>query len=147
MKSFIYVTLLLITLTFCDDCSSKTKDQCTGTCKWTDGKAATCTKKTDCAAPTVDSTTSAKSCADATNCKLDSNSETCVSVATSCALKNDGTDCDSAAGCVYTAATEGKCSASSSGSGSSSGSDSDSSKSSAFGLKTSFLLSFLSFFF
>ena len=49
MKSFIYVTLLLIALSFCDDCSSKAKDKCTGSCKWTDGAAATCVKKTDCA--------------------------------------------------------------------------------------------------
>ena len=128
MKSFIYVTLLLITLSFCDDCSSKEKDKCTGSCKWTDGTAATCVKKTDCAAPSG----SPAACADATNCKLNDDSSACVSKADSCAVNAAGDACASAAGCVFTAATKGKCAESSSGS--------------AFGLKTSFLLIFLYFY-
>ena len=129
MKSFIYVTLLLIALSFCDDCSSKEKDKCTGSCKWTDGTAATCVKKTDCAAPSG----SPAACADATNCKLNDDSSACVSKADSCAVNAAGDACASAAGCVFTAATKGKCA--------------ESSSDSAFGLKTSFLLIFLYFFF
>ena len=131
MKSFIYVTLLLITLSFCDDCSSKEKDKCTGSCKWTDGTAATCVKKTDCAAPTT--VGGSPTCADTTNCKLNDGSTACVSVAESCAVNAAGDACASAAGCVFTAATQGKCA--------------ESSSDSAFGLKTSFLLIFLYLFF
>ena len=127
MKSFIYVTLLLIALSFCDDCSSKAKDKCTGSCKWTDGAAATCVKKTDCATAT---TTPSLTCADTTNCKVNDGSTACESIAASCALNSAGDACASAAGCVFTAATQGKCESSS-----------------AFGLKTSFLLIFLYFFF
>ena len=137
MKSFIYVTLLLITLSFCDDCSKKEKNDCTGSCKWTEGTAATCAKKTDCGTPTGTSPNLA--CSDATNCKVSDDESACVSKADTCALKDDNSACDDpAAGCVFTAATEGKCSESSS--------DSDTTKSSAFGLKTSFLLIFLYFF-
>ena len=137
MKSFIYVTLLLITLSFCDDCSKKEKNDCTGTCKWTDGTAATCVKKTDCAhTGTGDDIT----CSDTTNCEANSGKTACVSKADTCALKDDNSACDDPAdGCVFTAATEGKCAESSS--------DPDTTKSSAFGLKTSFLLIFLYFFF
>ena len=131
MKSFIYVTLLLIALSFCDDCSSKEKDKCTGSCKWTDGTAATCVKKTDCATAT---TTPSLTCADTTNCKVNDGSTACVSVATTCAVNTAGDACATpAAGCVFTAATQGKCA--------------ESSSDSAFGLKTSFLLIFLYFFF
>jgi hypothetical protein len=144
MKSFIYVTLLLIALSFCDDCSSKEKDKCTGSCKWTDGTAATCVKKTDCAAPTGED--EAKSCPDSTNCKLNEGKTACVSVAATCALKADNTACESADGCVFTDATEGTCSEADSDPDSDSDSDSDTTKSSAFGLKTSFLLIFLYFF-
>ena len=135
MKSFIYVTLLLITLSFCDDCSKKEKNDCTGTCKWTDGTAATCVKKTDCAhTGTGDGLT----CSDTTNCEANSGKTACVSKASTCAVNGAGTACEPAAGCVFTAATEGKCAESSS--------DTDTTKSSAFGLKTSFLLIFLYFF-
>ena len=131
MKSFIYVTLLLITLSFCDDCSKKEKNDCTGSCKWTEGTAATCAKKTDCGTPTGTSPNLA--CSDATNCKLNDDSSACVSKADSCAVNAAGDACASAAGCVFTAATKGKCA--------------ESSSDSAFGLKTSFLLIFLYFFF
>ena len=135
MKSFIYVTLLLITLSFCDDCSKKEKNDCTGTCKWTDGTAATCVKKTDCAhTGTGDGLT----CSDTTNCEANSGKTACVSKASTCAVNGAGTACEPAAGCVFTDATQGKCSESSS--------DPDTTKSSAFGLKTSFLLIFLYFF-
>ena len=131
MKSFIYVILLLIALSFCDDCSSKAKDKCTGSCKWTDGAAATCVKKTDCAHT---GTGASLTCTDATNCVANGESTACVSKATTCTLKSDNTACaDPVAGCVFTAATEGKCA--------------ESSSDSAFGLKTSFLLIFLYFFF
>jgi hypothetical protein len=137
MKSFIYVTLLLIILSFCDDCSKKEKNDCTGSCKWTEGTAATCAKKTDCGTPTGSG--AERTCAtDATNCKLDADTDSCVSKATTCALNDAGDDCADAVGCVFTAATEGKCAESSS--------DTDTTKSSAFGLKTSFLLIFLYFF-
>ena len=131
MKSFVYVTLLLITLSFCDDCASKEKDKCTGSCKWTDGTAAKCEKKTDCAhtgtAPNV-------VCSDTTNCVANGEGTACVSVATTCAVNTAGDACATpAAGCVFTAATAGKCASSDT--------------SSAFGLKTSFLLIFLYFFF
>ena len=136
MKSFIYVTLLLITLSFCDDCSKKEKNDCTGTCKWTDGTAATCVKKTDCAhTGTGDGLT----CSDTTNCEANSGKTACISKASTCAVNGAGTACEPAAGCVFTAATEGKCAESSS--------DPDTTKSSAFGLKTSFLLIFLYLFF
>ena len=127
MKSFIYVTLLLITLSFCDDCSKKEKNDCTGTCKWTDGTAATCVKKTDCAHT---GTSGSATCPDTTNCKPNTGATACESIAASCALNAAGDACASAAGCVFTAATQGKCESSS-----------------AFGLKTSFLLIFLYFFF
>ena len=127
MKSFIYVTLLLIALSFCDDCSSKAKDKCTGSCKWTEGTAATCTKKTDCAHT---GTSGSVTCPDTTNCKANDGATACISVATTCTLKTDNTACaDPVAGCVFTAATQGKCA--------------ESSSDSAFGLKTSFLLIFL----
>ena len=132
MKSFVYVTLLLITLSFCDDCSKKEKNDCTGTCKWTDGTAATCVKKTDCGEPS--GTTGSKTCAaDTTNCEPNAEETACVSKATTCAVNAAGDACASAAGCVFTAATKGKCA--------------ESSSDSAFGLKTSFLLIFLYFFF
>ncbi len=136
MKSFVYVTLLLITLSFCDDCSKKEKNDCTGTCKWTDGTAATCVKKTDCAhTGTGDGLT----CTDTTNCVVNTGKTACESKAATCALKSDSSACESAEGCVFTAATQGTCAESSS--------EGDTTKSSAFGLKTSFLLIFLSFFF
>ena len=141
MKSFIYVTLLLITLSFCDDCSLKPQDQCTGTCEWTAGTAASCVVKTDCAAPTGD--TGNKVCPDATNCKVNGDESACESVATTCAVNTAGTACETAAGCVFTDATEGTCAESSSDTDT----NTDTNKSSAFGLKTSFLLIFLYFFF
>ena len=147
MKSFIYVTLLLITLSFCDDCSKKEKNDCTGSCKWTEGTAATCAKKTDCGTPS--GTVGSKTCTDATNCKPNDDESACVSVADTCALKDDNSACDDpAAGCVFTAATQDSCTELSSDpdSDSDSDSDSDTTKSSAFGLKTSFLLIFLYFF-
>ena len=141
MKSFIYVTLLLIALSFCDDCSSKVENECTGTCEWTAGTAATCVKKTDCAhtgtAPNV-------VCSDTTNCVANGDGSACESVAATCAVNDAGTACVSAAGCVFTDATEGTCSEADSDPDSDS--DSDTTKSSAFGLKTSFLLIFLYFF-
>ena len=130
MKSFVYVTLLLITLSFCDDCASKEKDKCTGSCKWTDGTAATCVKKTDCAHT---GTGASLACSDTTNCVVNGEGTACESKASTCALKSDSSACESAEGCVFTAATAGKCASSDT--------------SSAFGLKTSFLLIFLYFFF
>ena len=142
MKSFIYVTLLLITLSFCDDCSKKEKNDCTGTCKWTDGTAATCVKKTDCAhtgtAPNV-------VCSDTTNCVANGEGSACESKAATCEVNGAGTACASADGCVFTAATQGTCAEADSDPDSDS--DSDTTKSSAFGLKTSFLLIFLYLFF
>ena len=136
MKSFIYVTLLLIALSFCDNCSSKPENECTGTCEWTAGTAATCVKKTDCAhtgtAPNV-------VCSDTTNCVANGEGSACESKAATCEVNGAGTACASADGCVFTAATQGTCAESSS--------DPDTTKSSAFGLKTSFLLIFLYFFF
>ena len=146
MKSFIYVTLLLITLSFCDDCSKKEKNDCTGTCKWTDGTAATCVKKTDCAhTGTGDDIT----CSDTTNCEANSGKTACVSKAATCEVNVAGTACASDVGCVFTAATQDSCTELSSDpdSDSDSDSDSDTTKSSAFGLKTSFLLIFLYLFF
>ena len=142
MKSFIYVTLLLITLSFCDDCSSKVEDECTGTCEWTAGTAATCTIKTDCAhSGTGDELT----CSDSTNCKVNTGKTACESVAATCEVNGAGTACASADGCVFTAATQGTCAEADSDPDSDSDSDSDpdTTKSSAFGLKTSFLLIFL----
>ena len=130
MKSFIYVTLLLIALSFCDDCSSKIENECTGTCEWTAGTAATCVKKTDCAHTGTGDTFA---CTDTINCEPNDGSTACESIAASCALNAAGDACASAAGCVFTAATQGKCA--------------ESSSDSAFGLKTSFLLIFLYFFF
>jgi transcription elongation factor len=145
MKSFIYVTLLLITLSFCDDCSSKVEDECTGTCELTAGTAATCVKKTDCGSPSGSG--AERTCAaDTTNCKFDSDTDSCVSVAATCAVNDAGTACASADGCVFTAATQGTCAEADSDPDSDSDSDSDTTKSSAFGLKTSFLLIFLYFF-
>ena len=145
MKSFIYVTLLLITLSFCDDCSKKEKNDCTGTCKWTDGTAATCVKKTDCA---HSGTGEGLTCSDSTNCKVNTGKTACESVAATCAVNDAGTACESADGCVFTAATQGSCTEADSEPDSDSDSDSntDTTKSSAFGLKTSFLLIFLYFF-
>ena len=42
MKFSIYITLSLIILTICDDCSSKSESDCKGDCKWTAGTAASC---------------------------------------------------------------------------------------------------------
>ena len=92
MKSFIYVTLLLIALSFCDDCSSKAKDKCTGSCKWTDGAAATCAKKTDCAHT---GTGDAITCSDTTNCVANGGKTACESIADTCTLKADNTACAS----------------------------------------------------
>ncbi len=140
MKSFIYVTLLLITLSFCDDCSLKPQDQCTGTCEWTAGTAASCVVKTDCA-----HTGSGEelACSDTTNCKVNTGKTGCESVAATCAVNAAGTAYETAAGCVFTDATEGTCAESSSDTDT----NTDTNKSSAFGLKTSFLLIFLYFFF
>jgi hypothetical protein len=144
MKSFIYVTLLLIALSFCDNCSSKPENECTGTCEWTAGTAATCVKKTDCAhtgtAPNV-------VCSDTTNCVANGEGSACESKAATCEVNVAGTACASDVGCVFTAATQDSCTELSSDPDSDSDSDSDTTKSSAFGLKTSFLLIFLYFFF
>ena len=136
MKSLLsfYISLLLITISFCDDCSSKAEKDCTGSCKWTATAAscavATCALKSDSSA-----------CEDNTNCDFtaaDTTNNTpakCEAKTNSCALNDGKTACTPTAGCTYTAAS-GKCAASSS-----------SDESSAFSLKNSFIIYLLSFLF
>ena len=65
---------------------------------------------------------------------------TCTAKATSCVLDTDKTACTPVAGCNFTAAVAGKCTAAST-------TDSGSGSSGAFGLKTTLFAIFLIFFF
>ena len=141
MKFSIYITLSLIILTICDDCSTKSESDCKGDCEWTAGTAASCAVAT--------CTVEGSACKEgATDCKFTAADDSagtpakCASVATSCALASENTACNPTAGCKFTAAVAGKCAAASaSGSGSGSGS------SGAFGLKTTLFAIFLIFLF
>ena len=145
MKSLLslYISLLLITISFCDDCSSKAEKDCTGSCQWTETTAASCALAT-C---TLSSDKTACESGGETHCTLSGTGEgetpKCEAKATSCALNQGKTACTPTAGCIYTAAT-GKCAAASS---SSSSSSSSSDESSAFSLKNSFIIYLLSFLF
>ena len=102
MKSLyqIFITLSLIIFSICaDDCVGKTEQQCTGTCSWTAGKAASC------AVATCALNQAGDGCADTTNCDFANNA--CTSKAQTCAVS--GTTCNPVAGCKYTAATDGSC--------------------------------------
>ena len=108
MKSLfqIFITLSLIIFSICaDDCSGKGQQQCTGTCSWTAGKAASCTVVT-CALnsakngcdPTADCTFS-EGVGDADG--------TCAPKATTCTVSGEA--CNPTEGCKYNAGTEGTC--------------------------------------
>ena len=108
MKSLfqIFITLSLIIFSICaDDCSGKSQQQCTGTCSWTAGTAASCTVVTcalntdkDGCEPTADCTfTQGTAGADGT----------CASKAATCTVSGD--KCNPAEGCKYNAATQGTC--------------------------------------
>ena len=118
MKFSIYITLSLIILTICDDCSTKSESDCKGDCKWTAGTAASCAVATctledgACKEGTTDCDYTAANAGTSTP-------ESCKAKATSCALATDNTACNPVAGCKFTAAVAGKCTAADSGSGSS----------------------------
>jgi hypothetical protein len=141
MKISTYITLSLIILTICDDCSSKSESDCKGDCKWTAGTAASCALAT--------CTIEGSACKEGTtDCKFTAADDVagtpakCASVAASCALASENTACDPVAGCKFTAAVAGKCAAASTtDSGSGSGT------SGALGLKTSLFAIFLIFLF
>ena len=102
MKSFyqIFITLSLIIFSICaDDCSGKSEQQCTGTCSWTAGKAASCAVVT-CAV-----NSGGDGCEPADDCTFANNA--CTPKAQTCAVS--GTTCNPVAGCKYTAATDGSC--------------------------------------
>ena len=128
MKISTYITLSLIILTICDDCSSKSESDCKGDCKWTAGTAASCALAT-C---TVEGNTCKEGL---TDCEYTAasggNAATCTAKAGSCALTDDKTACNPTAGCKFTAAVASKCAAASN----------------AFGLKTSLFAIFLIFLF
>ena len=130
MKISTYITLSLIILTICDDCSSKSESgsDCKGDCKWTAGTAASCAVAT--------CTVQGEACKEGTtDCEYTAasggNAATCTAKAGSCALTDDKTACNPTAGCKFTAAVAGKCAA----------------VSNAFGLKTSLFAIFLIFLF
>ena len=128
MKISTYITLSLIILTICDDCSSKSESDCKGDCKWTAGTAASCAVAT--------CTVQGEACKEGTtDCEYTAasggNAATCTAKAESCALTDDKTACNPVAGCKFTAAVAGKCAAASN----------------AFGLKTSLFAIFLIFLF
>ena len=130
MKFSIYITLSLIILTICDDCSSKSESDCKGDCKWTAGTAASCAVAT-C---TVQGSTCKEGTTDCEYTAANSGTgapASCASVAATCALASDNTACNPVAGCKFTAAVAGKCAA----------------VSNAFGLKTSLFAIFLIFLF
>ena len=130
MKISTYITLSLIFLTICDDCSSKSESDCKGDCKWTAGTAASCALAT-C---TVEGNTWKEGLTDCEYTAAASGTNTpasCASVADTCALNNEKTACNPTAGCKFTAAVAGKCAAASN----------------AFGLKTSLFAIFLIFLF
>ena len=136
MKFSIYITLSLIILTICDDCSTKSESDCKGDCKWTAGTAASCAVAT-C---TVEGNTCKEGLTDCEYTAAASGTNTpasCASVADTCALNNEKTACNPTAGCKFTAAVAGKCTAADSGSGSSG----------AFGLKITLFAIFLIFLF
>ena len=136
MKFSIYITLSLIILIICDDCSSKSESDCKGDCKWTAGTAASCALAT-C---TVQGNTCKEGTTDCEYTAANSGTgapASCASVAATCALASDNTACNPVAGCKFTAAVAGKCTAADSGSGSSG----------AFGLKTTLFAIFLIFLF
>lgn len=128
------ILYLIILITCADDCSSKTtKETCTGSCKWTAGTDATCKASTTCALNSgktacvsdngcqfVNSQTTPASCA--AKCKSADDKNTCESAGctyvdgTGCTVPTcnvDGSACNPANGCQYTAATttEAKCEA------------------------------------
>lgn len=145
MKFSIYITLSLIILTICDDCSTKSESDCKGDCEWTAGTAASCAVAT-C---TVEGSACKEGATDCAFTAADADKGTpakCASVADTCALNNDKNACTPTAGCKFTAAVAGKCAAASS-SGSGSGSDSGSGSSGGFGLKTTLFAIFLIFLF
>ena len=85
MKISTYITLSLIILTICDDCSSKSESDCKGDCKWTAGTAASCALAT-C---TVEGSTCKEGTTDCKFSAADDDAGTpakCASVAASCAL-------------------------------------------------------------
>ena len=130
MKISTYITLSLIILTICDDCSSKSESDCKGDCKWTAGTAASCAVAT-C---TVQGEACKEGTTDCEYTAADAGAGTaasCASVASTCALTDDKTACNPTAGCKFTAAVAGKCAAASN----------------AFGLKTSLFAIFLIFLF
>ena len=108
MKSFyqIFITLSLIIFSICaDDCAGKTEQQCTGTCSWTAGKAASCAVVT-CAVNQA-----GNGCEPADDCTFAAGTGgaagTCTPNAQTCTVS--GNACNPVAGCKYTAATEGSC--------------------------------------
>ncbi len=109
MKSLyqIFITLSLIIFSICaDDCAGKTQDQCTGTCSWTAGKAASCAVVT-CTLNQA-GTGCNPSADDCTFAAGENNAPgTCTPKAQTCAVS--GTACNPVAGCKYTAATDGSC--------------------------------------
>ena len=108
MKSLfqIFITLSLIIFSICaDDCSGKSQQQCTGTCSWTAGKAATCTVTT-CALN--DAKNGCEPTADCTFTQGAAGADgTCASKAATCTVSGD--TCNPAEGCKYNAATQGTC--------------------------------------